>query len=1654
MIQILFPLLRKAATMENEPEHVEAVVASASCGSAPLESLVVVSRGKVGSANGLMAMDLAEPTRVKKGLLVSSKFGLVLQIIGSQVAVYRWRSAEGDGVEDCSDEMEAVLIDKANVDKERDCVKMPKLLGRLVCCESGEGQPLQGFAICEHDETLVCAWSATTLFMFDLSALGGVREPLWNWNMDTGKIEDACFVDGKNEVIVISPNSVCLIDAETSKEKRHVILKHDSEALVVASCPGTGSSHVAIGETNGYVRIVNMYSSEVIWSFHLADLPEDPVQAHAMLWLSESLLVVGYRADSNGDELGAFPRIGLFHVDFESQKILGAVHIEDPLEFDSKDRPWMHRFYFEKIPHINGLLAVSTWSQNCAIFTYSSDPALELQRREVIHGNESTSTPEVCPMSMWSLVERPWCFADLGENEDDKNVVIQDKTYVMGMALSRCTQSPVIPFRIFGDQGELDNRPDFSPPPTLVLLTSDGVLEIFALADTNYTVSPSGSGIPGMVKTIQDLPSTCRERSQGQQDGRKETILSHPGEAVKSKNSTFDGPQPGFVFTTRNGVTNYYPDNPPEISYISPAKMKISKQQARAAVADFYHRVNPMKLNSVDTTVDKYEGNYAVLFDRLQTKYPGQLVNWNLAETNTGDAVSAHFVSQSEANPDHFDSKSQGKTGLLFPNEEPRSALFEKKDEPKARLSGVGQQLDLNISRSSTERKSGPFGSRDEAKSNAFEVKKERCEVHEHMPVFVTKEDFLEEKGEEMTTQKRSVKEESKEAAEYRKRLEDEIAKLKSTNASLVSELQLRKEKSVLKEPPHVELLALTLEDKKAGPKKKVRSSALVGVPQSDEPEQETERLLHGILLVMNEKSIEMKDEFGDAQILAWKEKDRELFKHSAQLQATCENLMTFSRDGVHEKMRTSADKLSAFRRNFFRMETEFKNLVSRLEAIRSGQDKKSWDAADRDPEIQELRNCLRILTEQLEEAELFESFMKEEAAARIHRLKLERKEIERRRNNAKQDFKGVKTEAQNRFAPVEIMRRSLKNFEDSQRILRRLQELNANLHGVESLIRDSVDLNYSTEEGAIPKQASSSSFMQSRFKGFASEEVSKPIPTIIEERASIAALDKALRDKFEGKRVVFRDSNGAEAKKAQFQTRPRETVATARKNIRWQRNIVAQGALALDSNQRDQELDQSAIEFIESFSRPRPKLDASAEEALSRFADPPKFKPALSGDAAEVSWNDSPSKIPETGRTLLRRSTAAASVEDTSETKPSSQLKSISEGETCNTEKDTEQKSESSKSLFGGLSGFGSQTATNQAAPTPKGGTLAPSDMTRDLSNVDMKRTLVEFYNTHKPELILKVDNALSKYAGDYNRMLDLLEKKYQAKVQLIPKQEGFSQQEQQQPNSQTSSFSGFGSASNSTSLFGSPQQKQQTPQPPQNPFGGFGTPNPQQSSFQQQQHTPQQQQQSSFGGFGGGGGAQISGDLAGLKQKLIEFYQRVNPSKVHSIEDAMQKYRGQEMKLMDNLERKYNAQGFFNNIRASFQQGTSGSATGGSGFGMSSGVGSFGSISTPQSSGGGFGTTSGFGSTSSFGGGTTTSPFGTQQQSSFGGFGTPSQTSNTFSSLGGNIGGGSFSQQQQGFGGSSFSSFGNQNSSSFGSPLQQTSGNYTGASFTQMRK
>ncbi|KAK1945676.1 Nuclear pore complex protein [Phytophthora citrophthora] len=288
-----------------------------------------------------------------------------------------------------------------------------------------------------------------------------------------------------------------------------------------------------------------------------------------------------------------------------------------------------------------------------------------------------------------------------------------------------------------------------------------------------------------------------------------------------------------------------------------------------------------------------------------------------------------------------------------------------------------------------------------------------------------------------------------------------------------------------------------------------------------------------------------------------------------------------------------------------------------------------------------------------------------------------------------------------------------------------------------------------------------------------------------------------------------------------------------------------------------------------------------------------------------------------------------------------------------------------------------------------------------------DYKALLENFYKVHNPAKIGSVlDKVLTTYKGReedlFTRIFTMYVpdstpediKKYLNGGPVPPKSETVAAASKSPAPTNTTSkslFGGFGAATTT------PKDTEAKP----SPFGASP------SAFSL---GPAANTSSGFGGFGSGSSttqpSTVTPSAFGqpsvdYRQKLVEFYQKHNPDKLSSVDATLQKYKGNEEKLFQNLAVKYKLTGTTGGMPASPAVQPSNPNATASPFGKP------GAFSAPNTS-----TGAAFGSTSSVGFGASkpapsASPFGAPASSPFG---TTTQSSSGFGSSGGSGFGGGF--------------------------------------------
>ncbi|GBG32734.1 Hypothetical Protein FCC1311_089592 [Hondaea fermentalgiana] len=1156
------------------------------------ERIFVVSRGKVKGAEEIPRHLMKPAQRATQTICVASRFGLLLQIAGSAIHVRQWTNKSATGEEDLYMEMEAILSKEGvNRAQERDIISEPPCWASLEASE-----PLVGIKLCPHTEATVCGWTVGgNVFVFDLGGLeeGAKRGALWQTQVDEGCVQDASFFeDGRLAILSVSAVRVFAIDSGQPASPSRVDFEEDVKSI---SCAVGPKGCIAVGREDGSIHLYrgdDITVKQFAFRFEGEDL--EGTAANAVFWASDSVLVVGLRGvpgDDDGDdddEPPPLPALVAAQVNLEEGALVSSLFLSDPLEYSIRDKSWEHRFFMEKIPHMNGFVVTSTWSRNMALFTLGTDDdgKMVCERAKVTARMDPTETPEVCSGSIWGLAERPWVWADNGD--EDPEIGLQENPFVLGMSVALCVQAKISPDHIFGTDGELESKPHFAPPPTVVISTSDGILEHFALADTDFPVN-SGTSIPSMITELQPLPAARRsvgstpspasasvennkegiapeaksesetappaastggslfgqnatsstslfgntsatsetgksffgttsttgaagdgkssgssffggggEKSSGSSffggSGDKSTgsslfggngekaagsslfgggndkpassslfgggndkpasssLFGGSGGGEKSSGSSlfgatangassqhsagagdsnmggsensFSGEREGYFFTTRDGKTDYYKDEPREITFVPLQKKAISKEAARRALTDFYERVNPTKMDAIEGLVSKYEGNYTIVFDKLEAKYPGQQIDASLLSEGAGTAVRMNSPkAQSFGNGAGAEAKANAEEEARRKAEAAAAkAKAEAEDraraEADARAKAEADAAVQAAARAKAEaaaaaeakakaeaeaRSKAAAKARAEADAKAREDAEARAQADaRHRAQLEAAEGQtignLDERSLLIQTSPGSsngtvaVSRARAEAAlaEINHGLREARAHLEEENAKLRAELEHKKRQERLMVPPRVELMKLRLSNQSAPSRMREHDSHMTEtLAKSSEPEEETRRLLNSILLLMKAKNADMLEDVAQ-MTRAWPGEDKEFEGKVADLRRAIEDKgSAFARDDVKPNLEEVSASLSAIRRNYLNyvglFESIKKRALSRIDpALRTSEeqdvglgrvlDLSSSEAQDAGPdeEFVQLQLSLQSLTERAAHLEIF----------------------------------------------------------------------------------------------------------------------------------------------------------------------------------------------------------------------------------------------------------------------------------------------------------------------------------------------------------------------------------------------------------------------------------------------------------------------------------------------------------------------------------------------------------------------------------------------------------------------------------------------------------------------------------------------------------
>lgn len=182
------------------------------------------------------------------------------------------------------------------------------------------------------------------------------------------------------------------------------------------------------------------------------------------------------------------------------------------------------------------------------------------------------------------------------------------------------------------------------------------------------------------------------------------------------------------------------------------------------------------------------------------------------------------------------------------------------------------------------------------------------------------------------------------------------------------------------------------------------------------------------------------------------------------------------------------------------------------------------------------------------------------------------------------------------------------------------------------------------------------------------------------------------------------------------------------------------------------------------------------------------------------------------------------------------------------------------------------------------------------------------EIYRLHNPAKLAEIPSLMAKYANREDELIEKLEKKYHAArpsaVMPVPIAAA--------PASSPALGAGWGTAGLSAQM-SSPFQS--SPAPATSLFHAPAAPTPAAGLFQPQPATATQ----GFGlspGFALPAAAQYQPDMSqqqmnGIIERVQEIYRQHNPAKLSEIPHLLDKYRGKELQLIANLEKKYNCAG-----------------------------------------------------------------------------------------------------------------------------------------------
>ena len=466
-----------------EPEDItadgdEAVDARPFC--AMEHGLVVFSRGatRVGAPSDERGLQVAD------ALVCARRFGLgmVADATTTSPGVVATKLADAEAA---AQQVEAVLLDRALASDKREAITTPPSIATFtVPNEQGEFRLL---ALSPNDDVLLAAGVSfpspkPLLAAFDVAS----QKLLWTWHADTDTRITCVRASSSKVAVVVKPSQLWWGDLRSGQlQPAPAALQEGEPATAVAWCPDRPPNDdlLAVGNAAGVVSV---------WSTSQAPNPDDPEFRFAceppavvstqpislLCWPLPSTLLVGYDPvqSSRADAV-----VSIFEFDPDSEAgPLASWFARDPLSLPPNSwRAWPHRFYASFVEPWSCFLITSSWASTLGVIGkwFEGDES-GFYRWQLTRQKEPSLTPGVLPPTMWRLAERPWI-------PSRRQGIWEEQTFARGACLVMCSSVDVPPIVILGDNRELEGKKPAFPPPTLLVASSDGVVEFVGIVDAN-----------------------------------------------------------------------------------------------------------------------------------------------------------------------------------------------------------------------------------------------------------------------------------------------------------------------------------------------------------------------------------------------------------------------------------------------------------------------------------------------------------------------------------------------------------------------------------------------------------------------------------------------------------------------------------------------------------------------------------------------------------------------------------------------------------------------------------------------------------------------------------------------------------------------------------------------------------------------------------------------------------------------------------------------------------------------------------------------------------------------------------------------------------------------------------------------------------------